>query len=291
MTYEHLSSRTQVVAGQGIPERIEYLRQPPLLHIQSLEQVETWLREAIFGYVERPFKPVTFLLAPSGMGSSRMIRRVVEAFPPNNEKDQRIAHHPAVLAHIPATGRLREIGAEVCSIVGAPAHYIRGPAPGATHWLKLLNQIGTRILFLDDIQALSCLSKSHQAPVLNMIRHATSRYGLQLVLVGPPDLRPVIMNDAQLADRTQLVEIQPFMASDPALTDFLEAFLDWCPLQRTSDLCDDLSLRRTLVRRTGGTTRNLLDVLTRLAAFAIYSAEERITYNLWREYFAQAEYD
>ncbi len=74
------------------------------------------------------------------------------------------------------------------------------------------------------------------------------------------------------------------------MTAFLEAFQRWCPLQRSSDLCDDQSLRKALVRRTGGITRNMMDVLVRLTAYAIMNGDERITWDIWREYFAQAEY-
>ena len=160
MTYDHLSPRSRVVAGQGVAERIAYLNDLPYFPVKPLDQVETWLKDAISAHVGRPLKPITFLLTPSGMGTGTMINRV-----------------------------------------------------------------------------------------------------------------------------------QPFKASDSALTSFLEAFLKWCPLRHTSDLCDDHSLRKVLVRRTNGTTRNMLDVLTRLGAFAIYSAEERITYDLWRDYFSRAEYD
>lgn len=290
MTYEHLSPRSQVVAGQGVAERVEYLIELPYFPVKPLDQVETWLRDAISTHVDRPLKPITFLLAPNGMGASWMIDRVAEAFPAYLQQDQRISCHPAVVAHIPSNGSMREIGAEVCQFVGAPKHHIGGPGPHATGWLNLLGQIGTRMLLLKDMQSLSSLPKSRQGPVLNMIRNATSRYGLQVALVGPPELHPLVMNDPQLADRAQLIEIQPFKASDPALTVFLDAFQRWCPLRRTSDLCDDQSLRKALIRRTGGTTRNMLDVLTRLGAYAIYSAEERITYRVWREYFSRAEY-
>ena len=264
MTFEHLSPRSRVVAAQGVAERIEYLRQMPYFPIKPLDQVETWLCETISASIQRPLKPITFLLAPNGMGSSSMIDRVAAAYPASLRHDQRIACHPVVVAHIPPKGSVREIGAEVCRFIGAPEHYIGGPAPTATGWLNLLNQVGTRMLFLKDMHALHCLTKSHQGPILNMIRNATSRYGLQVGLVGPPELRPLVMTDQQLADRTQLVEIQPFKASDPALTSFLEDFLLWCPLRRTSDLCDDQGLRKALVRRTSGTTRNMLDVLIRL---------------------------
>nr|WP_272874398.1 TniB family NTP-binding protein [Pseudaestuariivita rosea] len=290
MTFEHLSPRSRVVAGQGVSERVAYLRELPYIPIEPMDQVEKWLHEAVVTHVAWPLKPISFLLAPNGMGARSMVGRLVSAFPACPANDQRIAGRSIVVAHIPSKGSLREIGAEVCEFTGAPHHHIGGSSPDTTGWLKLLDRIGTRMLILKDMQALSCLSKSHQGPVLNLVRTATSRYGMQVALIGPPELRPIVMNDSQLADRTQLIEVMPFKASDPALTRFLEAFQHWCPLRRTSDLCDDHGLRKALVRRTGGTARNMLDVLTRLGAFAIYSAEERITYELWRDYFSRAEY-
>ena len=291
MTYDHLSPRSRVVAGQGVAERIAYLNDLPYFPVKPLDQVENWLKDAISAHVGRPLKPITFLLTPSGMGAGTMINRVQAAFPASPQQDQRIHCYPAVVAHVPATASINEIGAEVCDFVGAPSHCIGGTSPNSTGWLKLLDQIGTRMLILKDMHALSCLSKTDRGRLLNFIRHATSRYELQVTLVGPPDLHPLVMNDPQLADRAQLIEVQPFKASDQALTSFLEAFLMWVPLRYTSDVCDDHSLRKLLVRRTNGTTRNMLDVLTRLGAFAIYSAEERITYDLWRDYFSRAEYD
>ena len=40
MVYEHLSPCSQVVAGQGITQRLEYLRELPYLPIKPLDQVE-----------------------------------------------------------------------------------------------------------------------------------------------------------------------------------------------------------------------------------------------------------
>ena len=290
MTFDHLSPRARLVAEQDITARVDYLRKTPVLPLKPLDDVAVWIGKEIAGKTP-PHKPITILLIPCGMGASGMVQRVIASYPPHPHSDQRILRHPAVLAHLPASGTLREIGAEICSVVGAPVHCIGGTQPNAIGWLNLLHRIGTRMLCFDDLHALNRFPKTQQGAVLNLIRTAVSRFQIRVSLICPPQMRPLIMDDPQLAGRAQLVEILPFKATDPAFDGFLDAFHQWCPLRRSSDLRDDQSLRKALIRRTNGITRNLMDVLVRLAAYAIYSAEEWITYDLWREYFSRAEYD
>ncbi|RBW44140.1 hypothetical protein DS901_06875 [Loktanella sp. D2R18] len=73
--------------------------------------------------------------------------------------------------------------------------------------------------------------------------------------------------DVQLGTRAQVVEILVFKANDTDFEGFLGDFACWCPLRRESDLPCDHSLRKALIRRTGGVTRYLIDVLIRLAVF------------------------
>lgn len=236
MNFDHLSPRARIVAAQGVAERLAYLRTTPILPIQPLSIIEGWLRGEITAAPQSPTKPVSVLLSPHGMGVSEMIRRVCEASPPQPSTDPRIMGAPVVCAHLPPSGSLNEIGREVCGLIGAPLHAIGGKSPNAIGWLDLLRRTGTRMLILDDMQALNVLPKTQQGPLLNLVRTAVSRYDLQVVLIGSPKLRPLLMADEQLSERTQLIEVQPFKAGDPALTAFLEAFTRWCPLQRDSDL-------------------------------------------------------
>lgn len=135
------------------------------------------------------------------------------------------------------------------------------------------------------------MSQSRRGCALSFIRTAISRFDIDILINVTPDVVPIIMQDAQLGTRAQIVEVLAFKANDTDFERFLGDFASWCPLRRESDLQHDHSLRKALIRRTGGITRNLMDVLIRLAVFAIYSAEERITYRLFRDYFSRAEYD
>lgn len=291
MSYEHLSPRGRVLAGQGLQARIAVLRQPPMLPVKPLDEVETWLRQELAAGDAVTLKPLTVLLVPGGMGTSKMIERVIGAFPACPSDDPRILCHPAVLAHLPAKGDVTEIGAEICDAIGAPDHHIGGTLHNPRmHWLRTLKLTGTRMLILDDFRSLSLLPRSKQAGILNVIRYATSRFSLQVLLIAPPEARVLVMDDPQLAGRARLIEILPFNASDPRLGRFLDAFQRWCPLRRPSDLLQDQGLRRALVHRSSGITRNMLDILLQLAAFAIHGGDERISHQLWHDYFSRREH-
>ena len=229
------------------------LRKPPLFPIKPLDEVQDWLRQEIAVGNEVALKPMTVLLVPFGMGASTTIRRVIRADPAHPGDNPRILSHPAVLAHLPAKGDATEIGAQICDTIGAPSHHIGGtPHNPRMFWLRTLQRIGMRMLILDDFRSLSLLAKSRQATMLNVIRYAISRYDLQVLVIAPPELRVLVMDDPQLAGRARLIEILPFKVSDPWLKRLPDAFQRWCPLRLPSDLLADQGLRYALVHRSSG---------------------------------------
>lgn len=291
MDLSYLSPHSQVIAKQSIAERINFLTTNTNLPVEPIEQVENWLKDEILGRSSGIHKPVKCVLTSNGMGTSKMAERLVNAFPPEEVPGAYIRSHPVVHVVHPADAVIREIGEEVCTQVSAPRSKIGGTSPSSDGWLNLLKQIGTRLMIIDDMHSLMRLSKSKQALILNLIRKATSRDELNIALIGPPQLHGLIRTDDQLYGRTHFVEVLPFTAKDSALETFLGCFERWSPLQRPSDFTSDLAFKKALIRRSGGTVRNIMDIMVRLSAYAIYSGQERITYDVWREYFARGEYE
>jgi hypothetical protein len=288
--FDHLSPQARPIAALKIPERIAWLERAHLIPIPSLQQVEETLRKSVAKKAVVSIKPLTMLAAPSGMGSSTMLEQLVNSFPPCFDSQSRVHTHPVIFGHLPAEGKMRDLYAELCEAIAAPSF---GAAAVTTtpRCLQLLKSANVGLIIIDDFGAISTMSQSRRACALSFIRTAISRFDIDILINVTPDVVPIIMQDAQLGTRAQVVEVLAFKANDTDFEGFLGDFARWCPLRREPDLQYDHSLRKALIRRTGGITRNLMDVLIRLAVFAIYSAEERITYRLFREYFSRAEYD
>lgn len=280
----------KIMAQRPVAERLKIIRDMPLFPIEPLNIIEQWLKSEIAKEGKSP-KPLNVLTSPSGMGVSEMVKRIERAFCENTKTEDAILAHPVVSFHIPPAGGIRDIGAEVCAKLGFPKHTIGGAGAAPTGWLMQLQRCKTRMLVIDDTSALESMAPSTQANIFNTIRTAISRYDLNVLLIGTSKVSNYVRNDAQLDGRSQYIALQSFKAGDPALIDFLDAFQKWCPLQKDSDLCSDLRLRKALVHRSNGITRNIVDCLQSLTAYAIETSEEKITYGLWDEYYTRHTYN
>ncbi|WP_120501220.1 TniB family NTP-binding protein [Roseovarius sp. EL26] len=288
--FPHLSPQASVIAARSVPERIKWLQKGRLISIKPLRQIHDTLRRSVTGFSTSPAKPLTILMAPSGMGTSTMLQHLAQGLPGHFEAENTTHCYPIVMGHLPIDGRVGDLCAELCEIVAAPTFGVASVASQAPACLKLLKSLGLRLLVVDDCAALSQLTPSRREPILNFIRLAISRFDIRVLLNITPLVAPILSKDEQLFSRAQMVEVMPFKSQDIVFERFLTEYQKWCPLRNESDLIDDMSLRRALILRSNGVTRNLIDLLFGLSAMAILSGEERITYKLYKDYLNQAEY-
>ena len=139
---------------------------------------------------------------------------------------------------------------------------------------RLLREIGTRMLMIDEINNVLVGGPRQQRYFLQMLRFLSNELRVTLVCAGVPEARFALLADPQLRSRFMTVELEPWGAG-PELAAFVALLVQGLPLRQPSPV-DSSKLRRLLVERSNGITQSICFALQRAAAAAIKSGREFI---------------
>lgn len=140
--------------------------------------------------------------------------------------------------------------------------------------LRLLDEVRPGILVVDELHSLQAGSVREQSRFLNLLRFLGNELRIPLVCLGTQAARNALRTDEQLVRRFEAFALPPWQC-DEHLERLVGALLRTLPLRRPSQV-GERSLQR-LVAMTDGITAGIFKVITKLAAGAIATGEERIT--------------
>jgi hypothetical protein len=235
------------------------------------------------------------VIAESGMGKTMLLQKF--------QRDHALAldvatgtqPHPIVLALMAEDPSEEAFFLQILKAVGAPFDPLR-----RRHRLglrettfRLLRELGTRMLMIDEINSILVGSARQQRQFLQLLRFLSNELRVAIVCAGVPEARVALLSDPQLRSRVADVSLEPWTAG-PELQDFVNRVVQGLPLRQPSPV-DSAKLRRLLIERSGGITRSICRAIERAAATAIRNGRERIDLAglddaaVWRGIRADAE--
>ena len=216
------------------------------------------------------------LIAESGMGKTMLLRKF--------QRDNAVAldaatgtqPHPIVLALMAEDPSEEAFFLQLLKAVNAPFDPLR-----RRHRLslrettfRLLRELGTRMLMIDEINSILVGSARQQRQFLQLLRFLSNGLQVAIVCAGVPEARVALLSDPQLRSRVADIALEPWTAG-PELQDFVSRLVQGLPLRRPSPV-DSVKLRRLLIERSGGITRSICRAIERAGATAIRNGQERI---------------
>ena len=165
---------------------------------------------------------------------------------------------------------------QVLKAVGAPVVLSTRPRRLSVreNTFRLLRELGTRMLMVDEINSVLVGSARQQCYFLQLLRFLSNELQIAIVCAGVPEARFALLSDPQLRSRVVDVALEPWTAG-PELAAFIALLVQSLPLRRPSPV-DSAKLRRLLVERSGGITLSICRALERAAAAAIRTGQECI---------------
>lgn len=216
------------------------------------------------------------LIAEFGMGKTMLLRKF--------QRDHALAFdavtgtqpHPIVLALMPEDPSEEAFFFQVLKAVGAPLDMSqrRHRLSLRETTFRLLRELGTRMLLIDEINSILVGSARQQRQFLQLLRFLSNELQITIVCAGVPEARFALLSDPQLASRVADVALEPWTAG-PDLQDFINRLVQGLPLRQPSPV-DSAKLRRLLIERSGGITRSICRAVERAGATAIRNGRERI---------------
>ncbi len=184
--------------------------------------------------------------------------------------------HPVVMALMAEDPSEEAFYVQVLKAVGAPLNL-----PGRRNRLatretafRILREVGTRMLMIDEINSVLVGSARQQRYFLQLLRFLSNELQVAIVCAGVPEARFAVLSDPQLRSRMADVVLEPW-TSGPELQTFVTVLVQGLPLRQPSPV-QGAALCRLLVERSGGITLSICRALERAGATAIRTGRERI---------------
>ena len=216
------------------------------------------------------------LLAESGMGKTMLLNKFARDKAMPFDREVGVQPRPVMLMRMPEEPSEEAFYVQLMKAIGAPVLI-----PNRRHRIstretafRLLREIGTRMLMIDEINNVLVGGPRQQRYFLQMLRFLSNELRVTLVCAGVPEARFALLADPQLRSRFMALELEPWSAG-PDLAAFVALLVQGLPLRQPSPV-DSTKLRRLLVEQSGGITQSICFALQRAAAAAVRNGREFI---------------
>jgi hypothetical protein len=142
--------------------------------------------------------------------------------------------------------------------------------------LDRLSRVGTRMILLDELNALLAGSAGKQRYFLQLLRYISNESRISIIATGTDDARIALSTDAQMESRFPVRSIPRLIEPDTGFRQVLMSFESTFPLRHASNLAARATAR-LLFEYSNGVMGELAMILRSAAEAAIKSGAEQIT--------------
>lgn len=273
--FDHLHEEYRNRAGAKNDERIRWIQSDRWIPYPQAVKILNQCRD-LLNYPPRGRMPCILLCGHTGMGKTKIIEKFVRDHSPAFCPATGTRAMPVVAFQLPTEPLERAFCRQMLSAMGNPPVAAEGHNKNAFRdvAIHLMEEMGTRMLVLDEFNALLCGTARAQRLFLTEIRLLANELRIPLLCAGTADARAALMTDAQLADRFMLLEMSPWRA-DTDLINLLVSFEVTLPLRKSSALATT-AVAKKVVQMTGGITVRILRLIENVAVQAILSGRETL---------------
>jgi replication-associated recombination protein RarA len=269
----HLSAPTRELAFQDAKTRIQLVQTARWVAFPragiAVEELERR-----FHYPTCARMPCMLLYGDSGMGKTMILEKMERQHPKSYDERSGITKRPVLIIQMPASPEERRFYTRILEVLGAP--YSMREQIGALEGrvIHLLKEMGTQLLFIDEVHHLLAGSQREQRRALNLLKFLTNELKIVIVAVGTSDAFHALQTDVQVASRFEPLLI-PRWTQTEAFRAFVVAYGKLLPLRKSSPFGEP-DMIRALIKQSAGITGRVTWLLGRAAEIAIEDGSEFI---------------
>jgi hypothetical protein len=269
----HLSGPAREQAFQDAKARIRLVQTARWVGFSRAQSVVEEL-ERRYHYPPCARMPCLLLYGESGMGKTMILEKLERQHPSTLDERQGIKLRPVLTVQMPPSPDERRFYTRMLDALGAPYsnHDRIGCLEGRT--LHLLDRVGTKLLFIDEVHHLLSGSHREQRRALNLLKFLANELRIAVVVVGTSDAFHALQTDVQVASRFEPWLIPRWTATD-TFRSFVVAYGKLLPLRKAS-LFGDRNMIEVLIKESDGITGRVTALLGRAAEIAIAEGSEQI---------------
>jgi type II secretory pathway predicted ATPase ExeA len=253
--------------------RIAHIRRPRWIGYTRAKQLLDKLDD-LLTHPKTHRMPNLLIIGDTNAGKTMLANRFVQAHPADDNPDGEAVIVPVFAVQAPPGPDENRLYNTMLEALGAPYTPRAHVAQKQVQVLRILKQIGLRMLIIDEVQNILTGPVTKQRQFLNVLKYLGNDLQIPLVGLGTTEALRAMQADPQLANRFEPAAL-PRWQLDQEFQMLLASFERALPLREPSRLAD-ATLARKLLALSEGSLGELAALLTAAAVYAVQAGAERI---------------
>lgn len=214
------------------------------------------------------------VVGPTNNGKTAIAEHFLRTHPQHVSDNGEHEIIPVLLVQMPPAPTVRRFYAAVLAGLGMPGMMFGRSPDHEAMALRLLRQVGCRMVVLDELHNLLAAPGQRQRELLNLLRYLGNELRIPLACLGTREAYLAIRSDDQLENRFEPFLLPPW-EDGPEFGRLLASFEAVLPLCEPSGLGAP-AMRIHVLRRSEGTIGEVAALLSAALEAALLAGEERI---------------
>ena len=156
-------------------------------------------------------KPACMLITgQSDTGKSALLREFLDRHPARPNPEGNAFQRPVICINVPEGGSETKLWSRAFAALGSPKIGTGNAGDREQAFLRLLRNVGVKVICLDEIHNLQSRGASSQRKALVLLKDFANEVGVPIIATGTPVARTVIKQDDQFLSRFDTHELLPW---------------------------------------------------------------------------------
>lgn len=215
------------------------------------------------------------LIGEPAAGKTTIARRFLRSVNPVNKPSETAKRMPAVYVQSPPKADAAALYSNILRNIDAPYESHWSIARKQDLVLRMLTNLGTRLLIVDELHAMLAGHLNDRSVYMNVLKFLSNELQIPLIGIGTKDVNRAIQTDQQFGNRFEPIVLEPFKADK----DYVRFMIQVCKHAGFDDT--KVLMNKTIVPRlhamTGGSVGETWRLVSRLIYFAETEGNGKLT--------------
>jgi hypothetical protein len=274
MRTRKISEKTASLLMASNEARIDYINKAMFISYDKANGILTEMEE-ILNHPKINRMPNILIIARSDNGKTEILREFLKRHPAEERRQLDAIYAPVVYLQSPPGPSEDVFLSSALRMLGVDVRQNDSPDKKLVQLLGVLRRIDTKIILIDELNALLAGSVTKQRFFLNMLKYISNDLQISVVAAGTKDALYAVATDEQIESRFP-TRILPRWQENNDFKRLLMSFEYVLPLKHESEIYKG-EISRKLYGLSDGVIGGVSTILKSAAKYAIESWVEKIT--------------
>jgi type II secretory pathway predicted ATPase ExeA len=222
--------------------------------------------------------PNLLIVGDTNIGKTMIVKKFQRMYPMDENRNGNAIVYPVLYIQAPPEPSITQFLNLILDEINAPFKPNDRKEKKKYQVLKILPQIGLKILIIDEIHHILAGSLNVQKQFINYIKFFGNQLEIPIVGVGILDAYHAVYNDEQLSNRFERVKLERWKYSEEYLK-LLASFEKHINLKNRSNLIAE-EISKKILLMSEGIIGEISTIINKAGVVAIETGEEKITIDI-----------